>query len=323
MRQYNKTSESHKFKELDIGQTYTTNRGEQMIIICRYAPDSQYYLAEFLETGNRQYVNARQWARSIDKSKPFLFDRGFFKCNGEPIAYFEKKPAAFYGCWVNMMTRCYKKTDQFKPWENVTVCEEWMDFTNFYHWAEQQPFKVGERIQLDKDLFSPADKKMYSPETSCFLPANLNSSLIKASYDELHGIVTSPRTKQLCANIACRLLSFEDVLSKRVCDALWKVCEVNGSPREMIVLKEKCREMKEYCEKLEKQNKTLTDIKDAYERRDLDGKLLQEQLPLVPLRGFVQLNAKTYRIESGKDLYNMLNMTKDVILNAPKPQASK
>ena len=81
----------------------------------------------------------------------------------------------YYTKWQSMLTRCYDKAYQERQpsYKGVTVCEEWLTFSNFKHWMEQQDF---EGLQLDKDLLSFGNK-VYSPSTCCFIPAKLNTIL--------------------------------------------------------------------------------------------------------------------------------------------------
>lgn len=61
------------------------------------------------------------------------------------------------------------------PYEKVDLCEEWKnDFKAFSDWYYSNLWKSKEVLQLDKDLFSPKDAKIYSPNTCCLLPRSLN-----------------------------------------------------------------------------------------------------------------------------------------------------
>ncbi len=75
-----------------------------------------------------------------------------------------------YDKWKSMIHRCYSGKD----YSNVTVCEEWLTFSNFKSWMEKQDW---EGKELDKDLLT-LGAKIYSPETCCFISRKLNSVLI-------------------------------------------------------------------------------------------------------------------------------------------------
>ncbi|MFW9603103.1 MAG: hypothetical protein ACMV1B_12410 [Prevotella sp.] len=81
----------------------------------------------------------------------------------------------FYKRWVSMLNRVYNSSKSKCPtYEGCSVCEEWLTFSNFKAWMEQQDW---EGKHLDKDLLV-YNNKVYSPETCIFIPASLNSCLV-------------------------------------------------------------------------------------------------------------------------------------------------
>ena len=98
-----------------------------------------------------------------------LFDMDV-TCNGEiePI----------YSAWKSMLVRCYSKKYQEtgRTYKGCKVCEEWLVFSNFYEWATANGFRKG--YHLDKDIISKGNK-VYSPDTCCFVPIEINSLFTK------------------------------------------------------------------------------------------------------------------------------------------------
>lgn len=82
----------------------------------------------------------------------------------------------YYRTWISMINRCYDSNYCHKTnYENCTVCEEWLTFSNFKTWMEKQDW---ENKRLDKDLFNKDKHSLvYSPETCVFIPQILNSFL--------------------------------------------------------------------------------------------------------------------------------------------------
>ena len=82
-------------------------------------------------------------------------------------------PCPYYRKWVSMLERCYSKRHQktAQTYVGCTVCDEWLLFSNFRTWMEQQEW---EGRPLDKDLLVE-DNKVYSPETCIFIPQKLNT----------------------------------------------------------------------------------------------------------------------------------------------------
>lgn len=78
--------------------------------------------------------------------------------------------------WEGLLYRCYSKKFQEKrpTYKGCSVCEEWLTFSNFKKWMEQQEW---EGRALDKD-FLVEGNKIYSPATCVFIPSKLNNFII-------------------------------------------------------------------------------------------------------------------------------------------------
>lgn len=89
-----------------------------------------------------------------------------------------------YDRWVGMLRRCY--SDNYKSknetYKDVVCCDEWLLFSNFKCWMEQQKW---EDRQLDKDLLVYRNE-VYSPTLCLFVPKEINTFLIKS--DKSRGI---------------------------------------------------------------------------------------------------------------------------------------
>ncbi len=77
--------------------------------------------------------------------------------------------------WHDMIHRCYnakfhKRQPQYK---GCTVCEEWLNYSNFKVWYDQHKIH-GMAMDLDKDILFKGNK-VYSPETCCFVPHGINT----------------------------------------------------------------------------------------------------------------------------------------------------
>ncbi len=75
--------------------------------------------------------------------------------------------------WSKMFTRSYcKKYQQRQPtYLGCTVDEQWYNFQNFAEWFENN---YVEGWHLDKDILVKGCK-IYSPETCCFVPREINN----------------------------------------------------------------------------------------------------------------------------------------------------
>lgn len=92
------------------------------------------------------------------------------------------KMTPLYSTWFDMYQRCTSdRSKKVRPhYVNTVLCLEWYVFDNFADWAESQ-FGYGligmdgHLYQLDKDLLGDGD--LYSPDTCCFLPKEINAFL--------------------------------------------------------------------------------------------------------------------------------------------------
>lgn len=79
----------------------------------------------------------------------------------------------YYKKWVAMLDRCYNPKKQAKrsTYHGVTVCDEWLTFSNFRSWMKKQDWQGKE---LDKDIITPGNK-IYCPDCCCFVDKYVNN----------------------------------------------------------------------------------------------------------------------------------------------------
>ncbi len=82
-----------------------------------------------------------------------------------------------YNIWMAMKQRCYSDDLHTKhpSYKDCYICEEWLDFQIFSKWFDDN---YVEGYQLDKDLLVLGNK-VYSPQTCCFIPQEINLAIIK------------------------------------------------------------------------------------------------------------------------------------------------
>lgn len=92
-----------------------------------------------------------------------------------------------YNVWRHMLARCFNKKfkEENSSYENVSCCKEWLLFENFYEWIHSQEnfdkWLHNNKWAIDKDILIKGNK-VYSPETCCLVPQNVNNLFIK-QYD--------------------------------------------------------------------------------------------------------------------------------------------
>ncbi|NCB78654.1 MAG: hypothetical protein EOM41_01390 [Bacilli bacterium] len=107
----------------------------------------------------------------------------------------------YYQKWLDMIKRCYRTDKSKNPtYKDCSVCNEWLTFSNFKKWMETQDW---EGKALDKDLLI-YQNKVYSPETCCFVPQEINSFLTKCNKSRGQHPLGVDRIKR-CAKFRCRI----------------------------------------------------------------------------------------------------------------------
>lgn len=83
----------------------------------------------------------------------------------------------FYNIWQHMLYRCYspKTTNTYI---DCSVDTRWHNFQIFAEWCE---LNYVEGFHLDKDILSN-ETKIYSPETCCFIPQEINNLFYSSNF---------------------------------------------------------------------------------------------------------------------------------------------
>jgi len=100
-----------------------------------------------------------------------------------------------YRHWFSMLARVYKKE---KGYEDCKIAEEWLNFQNFAEWWYSNPHHVNSFWCLDKDLLRGENRySLYSPETCCIIPKEINSAIRSKSSGNklLIGVSKTPSNK--------------------------------------------------------------------------------------------------------------------------------
>jgi hypothetical protein len=112
-------------------------------------------------------------------TKPTVYGVGFNDVGFQTTI--DRKDIWQYDLWKSMLRRCFNEGyKQRNPtYQNVTCCDEWLSFANFFEWVNKEVMYKGKPVgmQLDKDILV-RDNQIYSPEPCSFVPTAVNSLLI-------------------------------------------------------------------------------------------------------------------------------------------------
>jgi hypothetical protein len=127
-----------------------------------------------------------------NKMMPRLFGVGYLGVGEFTSTYPSKR---MYGCWQDMMRRCYdKKSISFKSYgdKGVFVCDEWHNYQNFAKWSLLNYPKDGNKYQLDKDIKTNGNK-VYSPDACVYVSGAENAEKASAK----HYSMINPKGKKI------------------------------------------------------------------------------------------------------------------------------
>ena len=87
-----------------------------------------------------------------------------------------------YQAWKGMIYRCFDEKTKSRnlTYQDAVCCKEWLCFENFYEWLHsQENFEKwdNDKWTIDKDILVKGNK-IYSPETCCLVPNNINALFI-------------------------------------------------------------------------------------------------------------------------------------------------
>lgn len=195
------TGDKWKYKKVGLHaakavvETFVVNpdKANNIYIWHRGYNKQDYYYKSLYPLNQDQYKTVkRSFMKTGDDSEEFIIkvmndiqykpDNWSSKCM-EPvmcgIGYrgsddFERNSESYFR-WHDMLSRCYNaKFHEHQPqYIGCTVCEEWLNYSNFKVWYDQNKIP-GQRMDLDKDILFKGNT-VYSPETCCFVPHCINT----------------------------------------------------------------------------------------------------------------------------------------------------
>ena len=165
-------------KEKYLGKTFQSNNHGCFKVV-GYTSSTKVDVV-FLETGFKTTTHVSLIIRGEVKDcfKPTVQGFGIIGC--ENIRDEDGGILEAYRKWESMLDRVHGrscKQDVANPYYDTSVSEDFRWFGDFKNWCEKQVGFGNENWALDKDILVKGNK-VYSPETCCFVPVELNSLLV-------------------------------------------------------------------------------------------------------------------------------------------------
>ncbi len=155
--------------------------------------NNQGYLMRIVEYTNCHHIKVEflHPAKSIVSSGYDKFERGEIKNPYAPTVYGmgytgvscptseEHRQLKEYKTWQAVLQRCFdfKYKKRQPTYEEVTVCEDWLNYENFYKWLHSQDnfeqWKNNQDWHIDKDILNKHNK-LYAPDKCTLVPKDVN-----------------------------------------------------------------------------------------------------------------------------------------------------
>jgi len=158
-----------------VGETFVNKQGEKFTIIdCDGFSKCHIKFEDGTILYNRVYSKLKE-GKAKNPNFPTVYGVGIIG-QGKHKCGSEGKVLKKYSCWNSILFRSYSEKHHIKypTYKDVTVCEEWKYFQNFGDWFEENwKLYMDNTWHLDKDILIKGNK-IYSPETCCFVPREIN-----------------------------------------------------------------------------------------------------------------------------------------------------
>ncbi len=164
-----------KLAKIRKGERFTTNSGEELVIL-NYL-DSKNTTVQFKDGTIVRGLEYRtvKLGQVNNPSTPIIGGVGFIGV-GKYKSREKGVKTRTYQAWNSMLNRCYNESyhKNNPSYKECSVDERWYNFQVFAEWFEENNV---EDFHLDKDILFKGNK-VYSPETCCFVPQEVNSLIL-------------------------------------------------------------------------------------------------------------------------------------------------
>ena len=152
-----------------IGEWFTTDYGD--LIVMTNPDKNRRVRVNFINTGYGvdALTSHVLHGKVKDRLFPTVCGVGYLGYG----AYVKDKKYKMH--WYGMLGRCYGE-NTYHTYDSAEVCEEWHNLQWFAEWCETQKGSNLAKWQLDKDILGKS--KLYSPDNCCFVPAEINTSVL-------------------------------------------------------------------------------------------------------------------------------------------------
>lgn len=184
---YEVIERNEKCKNNMLNKIFKTNEGYD-ILITEYINRHKVKIKFLDEYGYERYSTSQN-IKNGEIKNPYnktVYDIGFYG-DGDYTARANNKKTLHYIKWFSMFNRCYdEKYHEKQPkYKDCEVSKEFHCFQDFAKWMDENWYDYPQMLELDKDLLVEGNK-VYSPNTCCFIPKEVNNAINYKRYDKQH-----------------------------------------------------------------------------------------------------------------------------------------
>lgn len=161
------------------GEKHLTQEGYQIEIIEYFGVfNCTVIFEDGLILKNLRYASIKI-GKVLNPYHPTVYGVGY-KGIGKHKSSSNRKATKLYNTWKGIVERSYDKNWHINQptYIKCSVAEDWKCFQKFGDWFEKNYKPYMEGWHLDKDILIKGNK-IYSPETCCFVPQEINSLFVK------------------------------------------------------------------------------------------------------------------------------------------------
>lgn len=167
--------------DLCVDMILENNRGDKFTIVKMNLPN--YATIEFNDKTKYTYIVSLERILLGAVVNPYsrnVYGKGYIGVGVHAAVYTNGRQSTTYTKWSAMLKRCYSDVSrhEYRGYIDCEVCDEWLNYQVFAQWCHDTGYLLL-GYHLDKDLLVRGNK-MYSPETCCMLPGEINSVLIES-----------------------------------------------------------------------------------------------------------------------------------------------
>ena len=164
--------------KIQVGDIFDTNNCGKLVVL-EYKGHLDV-IVKFIDTGYETTARANNLRKGKVKDRlvPSVFGVGII---GNEQVKIDGKYTKDYQLWNNMLRRCYdeKYSNKYTTYKDCEVSDNFKYLPYFEEWCSKQTGFYQEGWHLDKDILVRGNK-VYSENTCCFVPAEINRLFIKS-----------------------------------------------------------------------------------------------------------------------------------------------